>query len=105
MVELKIESLSEGWWDRDHLLLHACFQVLSDFVEKEMKPQHYPDWNASPETRQARKEMEDLYSWWQERKNDAVMARGKSFQEEEASYRKDNEMLKRLIDVRMHMWT
>jgi hypothetical protein len=35
MKILKINTLEKGWSDRDHLLLHASFQILVDFVEKE----------------------------------------------------------------------
>src|ERR1051326_2023089 len=99
---LKIETLDEGWCDKDHVLLHACFQLLSDFVEKEMLVNHFPDWNADEATRDARKEIEALYHWWQERKQ---MEEPKSFDEDYALYIKENEMLKRLIAVRMYMWT
>lgn len=34
---LKIESLSDEWRDKDLILLHACFQLLKDFFEKEKK--------------------------------------------------------------------
>ena len=34
---LKIDSLpnAKQWVDRDHIMLHACFQILQDCVEKE----------------------------------------------------------------------
>lgn len=97
---LPINSLGEGWYDKDHVLLHACFQLLTDFVEQEMQGKDYPDWNATEESRRARKEIGDLYSWWQERKlRDDLKGR------EEPDYLQDNEMLHRLIDVRMHLWT
>jgi hypothetical protein len=35
MRYLKIETLDKGWQDRDEILLHAAFQVLVDFVERE----------------------------------------------------------------------
>lgn len=102
---LKIESLNEGWCDKDHVLLHACFQLLSDFVEKEMRAHNYPDWNATTESRHAKKEIEALYEWWQQRKNDTIMDKSTSSGEDLAIYAKDNEMLKRLVDIRMHLWT
>ena len=37
MKTLKIHSLETGWRDRDYVMLHACFQILVDFVEKEWK--------------------------------------------------------------------
>jgi hypothetical protein len=51
---LKIDSLDDGWCDKDHVILHTCFQLLSDFVEKEMLVQDFPDWNATEETKTAR---------------------------------------------------
>lgn len=30
---LKIESLPASWRDKDDVILHACFQLLKDFVE------------------------------------------------------------------------
>ncbi len=35
MKILKISTLEKGWADRDHLMLHANFQILVDFVEQE----------------------------------------------------------------------
>ncbi len=100
---LKIESLNEGWRDKDDVLLHACFQVLSDFVEKEMLPQDYPDWNGMYQTRKARKEIEELYAWWQEWKNSEAAKTDAPY--DEKWYYKENQMLKRVIDVRRHLWT
>ncbi len=34
----KIKTLGKGWHDKDEILLHAVFQVLTDFVEQE-KPE------------------------------------------------------------------
>ncbi len=35
MKIIKIHTLKKGWADRDHLMLHANFQILVDFVEQE----------------------------------------------------------------------
>lgn len=101
---LKIESLGEGWCDKDHVLLHACFQLLVDFVEKEMLPQDYPDWDATPQNKSARKEIEALYAWWLEWKQEGS-PKTSCFREDEKLYYKENQMLKRLVDIRMYMWT
>ena len=39
---LKIDSLPnvKQWVDRDHIMLHACFQILQDCVEKENVDTH-----------------------------------------------------------------
>ena len=38
MKYLKIKTLEKGWHDKDEVLLHAAFQLLTDFVEQE-KPE------------------------------------------------------------------
>jgi len=102
---LKIDGLSDRWCDKDHVLLHASFQLLTDFVEKEMMVQDYPDWNATEETKNARKEMEELYVWWQAWRTERITGTSTSFKEDHDNYLQENEMLKRLIDIRMYMWT
>ena len=125
---LKIESLDKGWCDKDHVLLHACFQLLTDFVEKEMPKYPHINWNVpvnnrnfvikeiafnadnaegtdAAGTRDMRKEFGELYNWWQKWKKKKAANRKSSFEEDHADYLKENEMLKKLIDVRMYMWT
>ena len=123
---LKIDSLGEGWRDKDSVLLHACFQLLSDFVEDEMPTFPHINWNmpddrmnatmreiqfnASEEqapgnTRDIKKEFLELYNWWQEWKKEKEEDKNQSFEEDHADYEKENEMLKRLIDLRMYLWT
>ena len=125
---LKIDSLTDGWCDKDNVLLHACFQLLSDFVEQEIPKYPFINWNipvdsmnfvmrdvqfntdkteeADPvNTRDIKKEFEELYAWWQEWKKRDAMERKTTFEEDHADYLIENEMLKRLIDLRMYMWT
>lgn len=124
---LKIESLTDGWRDKDSVLLHACFQLLSDFVEQEIPKFPHINWKVSADmenslikgiqfsqntsdgdalenTRDIKKEFEELYAWWQERKKkDSI--NNSTFEEDQADYLIENEMLKKLIDLRMYMWT
>lgn len=125
---LKITSLTEGWRDKDSVLLHACFQLLSDFVEQEIPKFPHINWNVSADvsnsvfkgiefnpandekndptnTRDIKKEFEELYAWWQEWKKREDKEKVSSFEEEHADYLKENEMLRKLIDLRMYMWT
>jgi hypothetical protein len=51
------------WCDKDHVMLHAVFQLLADFVEQE-KPDQIVDWNSDPAHKQAWKEIRSLYRWW-----------------------------------------
>lgn len=44
MKILKISTLEKGWADRDHLMLHANFHILVDFVERE-RSFEIIDWN------------------------------------------------------------
>ena len=46
MKTLKIQTLDKGWHDKDAILLHAAFHVLTDFVERE-RPEAVTDWNAT----------------------------------------------------------
>jgi hypothetical protein len=92
---LKIESLPKinvRWIDRDMIVLHSCFQILKDVVEREnfleVTPKKYNKdlWN----------EVEFLYNWWKERIN----VSNNLFQDEE-----DDEMLLRLMKIRKSLWT
>jgi hypothetical protein len=90
MRTLKILSLPNGrrWVDRDIVMLHACFQILSDFVELEKGDTH-----VHYEThKDFVDEIRSLYNWWKVRKD--------LWESEE-----DNEMLERLIKIRELLWT
>ena len=60
---LRIDTLEKGWCDRDNVLLHAAFQVLVDFIEKE-EPNKTIDWKWNKAHQKAWKEMDELYHWW-----------------------------------------
>ena len=96
---LKIESLPNGWRDKDDVILHACFQLLKDFVEKEKYVIEQIDWNYDKETQNAKAEIDFLYNWWRERFNE------EDFDKINQRYEEDNQMLKRLIEIRKHLWT
>ncbi len=61
---LKIESLPNGWRDKDDVILHACFQLLKDFVEQEKEIIEQIDWKHTEETKKAKEEIDFLYNWW-----------------------------------------
>ncbi len=84
------------WCDKDMVMLHVCFQLLSDCVEEENLLDGHTDWGHTEETRKIKTEIESLYRWWNERKENDV---------DEQQYEKDNEMLIRLIKIRKHLWT
>ncbi len=64
MRYLKIETLDKGWCDRDQVLLHAAFQILVDFIEKE-DPERI-NWNSDALHRRGWREIKSLHRWWKE---------------------------------------
>ncbi len=93
MRRLKITSLPNinSWVDRDEIMLHACFQILKDYIDKEKGDVHC--------NYEAHKDFIDeirfLYNWWEKRR---ITDRNSSDDE-------DNEMLLRLMKVRCALWT
>ena len=91
---LKIESLpdSKNWVDRDEIMLHSCFQILKDCVEKEGVDTHC--------NYEAHKDFVDevrfLYKWWNERIDKETSL---------DQMKEDDEMLIRLIKIRTSLWT
>jgi hypothetical protein len=91
---LKIESLpsAKNWVDKDEIMLHSCFQLLKDCVEKEKVDTHC--------NYEAHKEFVDevgfLYKWWKKR-----LKLGWSDKQLE----EDDAMLLRLMKIRTALWT
>lgn len=91
MKKLKIKSLpKKRWVDRDILMLHSCFQILEDFVEKEDGLNHcdYEEHKEDIDT------CRELYNWWEENKKTVSIDDGKV-----------DEMLLKLMRVRNFLWT
>ena len=93
---LKIDSLpsAKQWIDKDHIMLHACFQILQDCVEKENVDTHW-DYEINKAHKDFVDEVRLLYKWWVKRKNDDL------FDNDD----EDNEMLDRLMKIRQELWT
>ena len=97
---LKIKTLSDckdDWCDKDVVMLHACFQLLTDCVENEKLLDGHIDWTVSEEEKKIKTEIETLYNWWKERKNKDDW--------DSIQFDKDDEMLIILIKIRRHLWT
>jgi len=95
MRYLKIESLSpknKRWIDSDEIMLHSCFQILKDCVEKEHVDTHC--------NYESNKEFVDevrfLYNWW--------IKRCKMNMTNEQS-KEDDKMIIRLMSIRKSLWT
>jgi len=93
---LKISTLNSQWHDQDQIMLHAAFQCLVDYIEKE-KPDEVVDWEGTGlDALEAWWEMQLLYWWWKTRDHN-------SWCEEDDDM--DDIMLKRLVEIRGYMWT
>ena len=95
MRVLKIHSLepaSKKWRDRDVIMLHACFQILKDCVEKEHVDTHC--------NYEAHKDFVDevrfLYNWWEKRSKNCSS---------DMQAGEDDAMLLRLMKIRTCLWT
>jgi len=93
---LNIESLGDGWRDKDTVLLHACFQLLKDCVEKEKLLSGHTDWDADAKHRSAKVEIEALYQWW--------LTYTEPELPDQDSFELETQMLTRLINVRWALW-
>jgi hypothetical protein len=92
---LKIESLppkSGRWIDRDEIMLHSCFKLLKDCVEKEHVDTHcnYESHKESVD------EVRFLYDWWIKR-----IEKIPSYEQT----KEDDLMLLSLIKIRGFLWT
>ena len=49
--KLKIKTLDKGWCDNDTIMLHVCFQLLTDCIENEnLLSKDLFDWKDSEKT-------------------------------------------------------
>lgn len=100
---LKISTLDKEWSDKDIVLLHACFQLLTDCIEKENLLKT-TDWNQDEDFEKAKIEIDELYNWWTNR-----LKAEKDSQIDpiwtENQYDIDTEMLIRLVKIRKYLWT
>ena len=98
---IKMKTLQKGWHNNDEIMLHSCFYLLKNFIDKE-HPFKYGHWDTNEETIAVSKEMEFLYAWWKKRKKIETsfdMLNNKlSPQNIE-----DDEMLMRLVKIRLFL--
>jgi hypothetical protein len=94
MRMLKIESLPpvKTWVDRDAIMLHSCFQILKDCIEKE-----HVDTHCNYEIhKDFVDEVRFLYHWWAKR-SEVIWS--------DDRHEEDDEMLLRLMKIRRMLWT
>lgn len=107
------KEIPPTWCDRDFLLLHSCFQILVDFIEKE-EPEvltrsaretyyHYKKMGIERAVQEVRDKakMRELYKWYK-----SSMAKDS---EDDSisldSYEDDTEKLVELVKLRVNFWT
>lgn len=99
---LRIKTISGSWCDKDIVMLHACFQLLMNCVEKENLLQEKQRSDDDESRKNIVSEIEALYDWWKKRRK----AARKGLNElDPAQYAEDTAMLIRLISIRQHLWT
>jgi len=109
---VKPRKLGHTWSDKTHLIPHVLFEMLCDFVEKELRDGHV-DWDAFPDQADARDRMETLYKWWTEEYDEwypwnlseEELNDMNSFQEEEKYQKELLDKCKEIIDLSPYMWT
>lgn len=60
---VKSRYLSHTWVDKDKLLVHTMFEILSKYIEDE-KPDQIIDWSSNETSAEAWEELNRLYEWW-----------------------------------------
>jgi hypothetical protein len=92
---LQIASLptAKQWVDRDEIMLHSCFQILKDCIEKEKVDTHCNYDTHKHFVDEAR----FLYKWWKKRVKLKKMVCDQHVE--------DNAMLLRLMKIRLMLWT
>jgi len=63
---LHIKTFDEQWADKDRVMLHACFQLLTDCLEQEQLLASR-EWRHTEAEQHARQEFATLAQWWQQR--------------------------------------
>lgn len=93
---IELTDLNADWEEIDTMMLYACFSLLERFVQEEM---HLTDWEVSAVQQQIKKEIDELSTWWNQRKL------AHQDLEEEEQQQEDTKMLIRLIQIRTYLWS
>ena len=114
---VKVRTLPPTWVDRNEILLHAMFQILTDFVEME-KPYGLEPGADDPIHKEEWEQIRGLYDWWKKERParpdyiDVVINDGatpenykKAGEIEQAYDEEDTAKLKRLVELRGMLWT
>ena len=122
----KYHRLPPGWHDVDYRMLHACFDLFTEFVEKEkgletLKAQFtYAerdgvfdkalaegslDAEGYEYAKHIYSEAKDLYEWWQSKSNEEISDLEFGYSKEHDTSNVCNDQLVRLMKIRRYLWT
>jgi hypothetical protein len=93
-------GLEPGYYDKDTQMIHACFNLLVEFVDREQPWAYCQDLDAS--SLKEKNEIMGLYNWWKLRRDreDHV-----DYEESDRLHEEDQRQLHKLIDLRPRLWT
>lgn len=113
---LRIPTLEEGMYDKDDIMLHACFTLLCKYVEEECngnipkcEEDDFKAAQTSDEERRMRHDNEcidelmNLYRWW--KKEYPELWCGKNGKSSLEKYEIEQKKLGLLIELRGYLWT
>lgn len=118
MLDIRNPEYDWGWVDRSEVVLYAPFAALTEFMELE-EPWKTINWQSDDAHSEAWFEINALYEWWTEGrwadkdrleklyeegyKNRSLLVAASMLDAELKD--RDDEMLRRLINVRHYLWT
>ena len=109
---VKPRTLSHTWVDRDMLMYHCMFEILSQFIEKELKPLtlenvkdevDYDNHEMIMDQYEKEQELIALYDWWH--KEFVPNQNTIEFWTEDGMHNTLMVKAKRLIDLSPNLWT
>jgi len=116
-LKLKTIPQRSKWRENDNVILHACFAMLVDCIEKQHIFDRHIDWSANAQSRKAKAEMETLYHWWKEYYKDeerfgmqcasikkAPASKFSRYVDVDKDYKEEDKMLHRLIKIRRFLY-
>ena len=98
---IKPRKLDHTWCDRSHLLPHMMFEILCQFVERELCLPHV-NWESDERHSNAKKEMLALHKWWTEEYDNLP---DDTFEDDYRNIELLRQNCRRIIDVSPFMWT
>lgn len=111
-------ELEPTYWDCDTRILHGAFTPFKNFMDNIYEDKGHVIWDYSEvepdehipqeyidERKELWNEMETLYYWWVTRDlREDILNEKWTLEAEEAFYKEETEMLKRLMDIRRCLW-